>query len=117
MDRVLGRISEEAGYQTGYIGKWHLEGWASRALCHPSGALALTISLALIGDMITALRSTTMTRDKPTIQRDEPDYQTDQFMDFIDSAYKRMRHSVRYLSYGPPHFPMDMPDHLRVSTG
>ena len=43
----------------------------------------------------------------------EPDYQTDQFIDFIDQAAKTDAPFFGYLSYGPPHFPMDMPDHLR----
>ena len=40
---------------------------------------------------------------------------TDQFLEFIESSAKAedRKPFLGYVSFGPPHFPMDMPDYLR----
>ncbi|MCY3878214.1 MAG: sulfatase [Rhodobacteraceae bacterium] len=110
----LAEFLKDAGYQTGYIGKWHLEGGPKPGFVPPDRRFGFEHFIGFnrghdyrssiyFDDTGQAYHST----------RYEPDYQTDQFLDFINSAAKVDRPFFGYLSYGPPHFPMDMPAHLR----
>ena len=110
----LAEYLRDAGYQTGYIGKWHLEGGPKPGFVPPDRRFGFDhfigfnrghdyMSSIYYDDDGQAYHST----------RYEPDCQTDQFMEFIDGASKQDKPFFGFLSYGPPHFPMDMPDHLR----
>lgn len=113
----LGDLMKDAGYRTGYIGKWHLEGGPKPGFVPPERRFGWDhfvgfnrgheyLSSIYYDDNGQAYHSS----------RYEPDYQTDQMMDFIAEASgaEDGKPWIGYLSYGPPHFPMDMPDYLRT---
>lgn len=112
----LAELLRDAGYRTGYIGKWHLEGGPKPGFVPPDRRFGFEhfvgfnrgheyLSSIYYDDDGQAYHSA----------RYEPDYQTDQLMEFIDGAAKARdgKPWFGYVSYGPPHFPMDMPDYLR----
>ncbi|MEM6619606.1 MAG: sulfatase [Pseudomonadota bacterium] len=110
----LAEHMRDAGYATGYVGKWHLEGGPKPGFVPPDRRFGFEHfvgfnrgheyqSSIFYDDVGQAYHSA----------RYEPDYQTDQFIEFIDGAAKSAQPFFGYLSYGPPHFPMDMPDYLR----
>lgn len=113
----LAQCLKDAGYRTGYVGKWHLEGGPKPGFVPPDRRFGFEhfvgfnrghdySSSIYFDDQGQAYHSA----------RYEPDYQTDQFMDFIDMAANAEdgKPFFGYVSYGPPHFPMDMPDFLRT---
>lgn len=106
----------DAGYRNGYIGKWHLEGGPKPGFVPPERRFGFEHFVGFnrghdyqasiyYDDAGQAYHST----------RYEPDYQTDQLLEFIESSAsaKDGKPFFGYISYGPPHFPMDMPDYLR----
>lgn len=110
----LAEYLKDAGYQTGYVGKWHLEGGPKPGFVPRDRRFGFDHfvgfnrgheyqSSIYYDDAGQAYHSA----------RYEPDYQTDQFLDFVSSAAGNDAPFFGYLSYGPPHFPMDMPDYLR----
>jgi len=107
---------KSAGYRTGYVGKWHLEGGPKPGFVPPDRRFGFEhfvgfnrgheyLSSIYFDDNGQAYHS----------QRYEPDYQTDQFMEFVNDAANAddSKPFFGYLSYGPPHFPMDMPEFLK----
>ncbi len=112
----LAECLRDAGYRTGYVGKWHLEGGPKPGFVPPDRRFGFEhfvgfnrghdyLSSIYFDDDGQAYHS----------ERYEPDYQTDQFMEFIESAALAGdgKPFFGYVSYGPPHFPMDMPEYLR----
>lgn len=111
----LAEVLRDAGYRTGYIGKWHLEGGPKPGFVPPDRRFGFEhfvgfnrghdyLSSIFYDDAGQAYHS----------GRYEPDYQTDQLMEFVQSAAAEDgKPWFGYVSYGPPHFPMDMPDYLR----
>lgn len=112
----LPELLRDAGYRTGYIGKWHLEGGPKPGFVPPDRRFGFEhfvgfnrgheyMSSIYYDDDGQAYHSA----------RYEPDYQTDQLSEFIESATKAEdgKPWFGYVSFGPPHFPMDMPDYLR----
>jgi len=114
--RFLAECLRDAGYRTGYIGKWHLEGGPKPGYVPPGRRFGFDHFIGF--NRGHDYRSSIYYEDGGQAfhpQRYEPDYQTDQFMDFIESAAKNEdgKPFFGYVSYGPPHFPMDMPEYLR----
>lgn len=112
----LADVLKDNGYRTGYIGKWHLEGGPKPGFVPKDRRFGFEhfvgfnrghdyMSSIYFDDGGQAYHS----------KRYEPDFQTDHLMDFIDTATKAEDEKpfLAYVSYGPPHFPMDMPDYLR----
>ena len=112
----LAECLKDAGYLTGYVGKWHLEGGPKPGFVPPDRRFGFDhfvgfnrghdyLSSIYYDDAGQAYHS----------KRYEPDYQTDQFLEFIDQAAKDEgdRPFLGYISFGPPHFPMDTPEYLR----
>ena len=110
------RMSEEMRDRGRDVGKWHLEGWTEAGFVPPDRRFGFEhfvgfnrghdyLSSIYFDDDGQAYHS----------ERYEPDYQTDQFMEFIESAARAGdgKPFFGYVSYGPPHFPMDMPEYLR----
>lgn len=110
----LAEFLRDAGWRTGYVGKWHLEGGPKPGFVPPERRFGFEhfvgfnrgheyLSSIYYDDAGQAYHSA----------RYEPDYQTDQIMDFIADAAGGKRPFFGYVSYGPPHFPMQMPDWMR----
>ena len=112
----LAQCLRNAGYRTGYVGKWHLEGGPKPGFVPPNRRFGFEhfigfnrghsyLSSIYFDDDGQAYHS----------RRYEPDYQTDQLLEFIEGAAKAEdgKPFFAYVSYGPPHFPMEMPDYLR----
>ncbi len=103
-----------AGYQTGYIGKWHLEGGPKPGFVPPNRRFGFDHFVGFNrGHEYRSSIYFDSAGQAYHPSRFEPDYQTDQLLDFIDGAARCDRPFFGYLSYGPPHFPMDMPEDLR----
>lgn len=112
----LPEMMKQAGYQTGYIGKWHLEGGPKPGFVPKDRRFGFDhfigfnrgheyLKSVYFDDVGTPHFS----------KRYEPDYQTDQLIDFIDTAVNNNTDKpfFGYVSYGPPHFPNNMPEHWR----
>ena len=112
----LAECLRDANYRTGYIGKWHLEGGPKPGFVPPDRRFGFEhfvgfnrghdyLASVYFDDSGQAYHSA----------RYEPDYQTDQLMDFISQAAQAQdgKPFFGYVSYGPPHFPMNMPAHWR----
>lgn len=112
----LPELLRDAGYRTGYIGKWHLEGGPKPGFVPRERRFGFEHFIGfnrgheyLKSVYFDAVGTPHVSR------RYEPDYQTDQLMDFIDGAAKDKsgKPFFGYVSYGPPHFPNNMPEHWR----
>ncbi len=112
----LGERMREAGYQTLYVGKWHLEGGPKPGFVPPERRFGWDRFVGfnrghsyLDGIFYRDTNQPYRTR------RYEPDYQTDHLIEFIDDALAGdpEKPFIGYLSYGPPHHPNVMPEHWR----
>jgi arylsulfatase A-like enzyme len=113
----LAQMLKDAGYQTGYIGKWHLEGGPKPGFVPKDRRFGFDHFVGFNRGHEYQKSIYFSDDGQPHFsKRYEPDYQTDQLLEFIDSA----AHSdddkpfFGYVSWGPPHFPMNMPEYLRT---
>ena len=113
----LAEVLREAGYRTGYIGKWHLEGGPKPGFVPPHRRFGFEhfIGFNRGHDYLQSIYFDDAGQAYAP-KRYEPDYQTDQFIEFIDGAVVEGdgRPFFGYISYGPPHFPNNMPEHYRT---
>ena len=113
---MLPQMLKDAGYQTGYIGKWHLEGGPKPGFVPKDRRFGFDhfvgfnrgheyLQSVFFDDIGTPHFS----------KRYEPDYQTDQLISFVEDAVQSdpEKPFFGYVSYGPPHFPNNMPEHWR----
>ena len=112
----LGERMKAAGYQTLYVGKWHLEGGPKPGFVPQDRRFGFDRFVGFnrghsyLGGIF--FRG----HGQPyRCRRYEPDYQTDHLMEFIDEAHADDpdRPFFGYVSFGPPHHPNDMPEHWR----
>lgn len=113
----LAEFLDDNGYQTGYVGKWHLEGGPKPGFVPKDRRFGFKhfVGFNRGHDYQSSIYYDNKGQAYHS-SRYEPDYQTDQFIDFITTAAKAKNQKpfFGFLSYGPPHFPMDMPNHLRT---
>lgn len=111
----LAEILRDSGYQTGYFGKWHLNGGKKNDLV-PPGEQRLGfehfVGFSRGHNYMQSIyyRDT----DQPyTSRRYEPDYQTDHLIEFMDGATKDPEDHPFFamICYGPPHVPLVAPPH------
>jgi len=104
---------KKAGYATGYIGKWHLDG-EERPGFVPPGPRRRGFEFWAAFNRGHFYFNSTYFRDTPEPIRPqgfEPDYQTDLAIEFI-RAHKN-RPFCLYLSWGPPHTPRTPPERVK----
>lgn len=110
---TLGKLFREAGYRTGYIGKWHLE-TTRKGFVRPERRQGF--------DDFWAVHSCNHKHfDSPYYRDDperelthagyEPDSQTDLALGFIRESAARDQPFCLALSFGPPHDPYRAPEH------
>ena len=112
----LGERMSDAGYQTLYVGKWHLEGGPKPGFVPPERRFGFDRFVGFNRGHSYLDGIFFRDTDQPyRCRRYEPDYQTDHMIEFIDSACGEApdKPFLAYLSYGPPHHPNDMPEHWR----
>ncbi len=108
---------KDAGYQTFYLGKWHLEGGPKPGFVPPDRRFGFDE----FGGFSQGHSSLDGIFFRDTYQpyrcrRSEPDYQTEHLLELIDQADPD-RPFLGDISYGPPHHPNDMPEHWRKMYG
>ncbi|MEM7117668.1 MAG: sulfatase [Chloroflexota bacterium] len=113
----LANMLKGVGYQTGYVGKWHLAGGPK------PGFVPLGEGRLGFDDFVGFNRGHQYLRSifyRDTEQpyhctRYEPDFQTDHIIEFIEKAVRTEpeRPFFGFVGYGPPHHPNNMPDHWR----
>ncbi len=113
---TLAPILNDAGYHTGYIGKWHLFGGPKPGFV-PPGPDRLGFQHFVGYNRGHAYMDAVFFRetDQPyRCRRYEPDFQTDHAIEHMASVLDAGEGPFfTYLCYGPPHYPMKMPDYLR----
>ena len=112
----LGERMTDAGYQTFYVGKWHLEGGPNPGFVPPDRRFGFDRFVGFNrghGYLDSVFFRDT---DQPyRCRRYEPDVQTGHLIEFIDEARTEApdKPFLGYISYGPPHHPNDMPESWR----
>ena len=115
--RFLPQLMRDGGYNTAYIGKWHLFGGPKPGFV-PPGENRLGFETFIGFNRGHEYSRSIFYRDTDQpyhSMRHEPDYQTDQFIEFMDDAISAedARPFFGYLCFGPPHHPMKIPDHWK----
>ena len=117
---TIGEILKNAGYQTGYIGKWHLNGHpgmnASEGQFVPPGPKRHGFDYWAAANFCHDYFNSYYYRDTDTkisIEGWEPDTQTDLAIRFIEE-HQRGAPFCLFLSWGPPHDPYTAPERFRA---
>ena len=113
----LARLLKDAGYHTGYVGKWHLEG-GPRPGFVPPGERRFGFDYFIGFNRGHFYLKSIFYKDDDQphhCPRWEPEYQTEHLIDFIEQSVAKDDGNpfFGFVCYGPPHFPNVMPDHLR----
>lgn len=104
---TIGDVAKAAGYRTGYIGKWHIDGVPRNKWTPPGPRRHGFDTWAVHNCIHNYLRSSYYTDSDELLQIPgyEPEFQTDLAIDFLitesDDPF------CLYLSWGPPHAPYD----------
>jgi len=101
----IGHRLKAAGYRTGYVGKWHLDG-VPRDRFTPPGPRRQGFDHWAVWNCSHNYKDAYIYRDEPDpipLNKFEPDAQTDITLDFIDDAGDDP--FAIFLSWGPPHDP------------
>ncbi|MFK7805386.1 MAG: sulfatase [Anaerolineae bacterium] len=113
----LANLLKDAGYQTGYVGKWHLAGGPKPGFVAPGeGRLGFDDFVGFNrGHRYFDAIYYRDTNQPYTSKRYEPDFQTDHMLEYIESAVSNgsKKPFFGFIGYGPPHHPNTMPDHWR----
>lgn len=114
-DFVAERLVDE-GYQTLYVGKWHLEGGPKPGFVPIDRRFGFQKFAGFNRGHQYLDGIFWRDTDQPfRCKRYEPDFQTDHLIEFIDEALqeKPEKPFFGFISYGPPHHPNDMPEYWR----
>lgn len=106
---TFGTVAKEAGYRTGYIGKWHLDG-IPRDKWTPPGARRFGFDFWAVANCSHNYDNGYVYRDTPhriALPGYEPQAQTDIAVDFLNRAAADNRSFCLFLSFGPPHDPYE----------
>lgn len=103
----LGTVAKDNGYDTAYIGKWHLDG-SPRSKFTPPGARRLGFDHWEVYNCSHAYMDPKYYRDTPELIKQagyEPEVQTDLALDYLDSRREQDNPFCMVVSWGPPHDP------------
>ena len=109
----LARVLNAVGYKSGYFGKWHLYSDLHPGFV-PPGPGRMGYDHFVGFDHGHRYMNAIFYRDSVqpyTCRRFEPDFQTDHAIEFMEGAYASGAPFLAYVSFGPPHIPMIMPEH------
>jgi arylsulfatase A-like enzyme len=111
----LAEVFRDAGYRTGYVGKWHLDGGIKHGFV-PPGERRLGFDYFVgFNRGHSYLRSIYYyDTDQPyTSRRYEPDYQTDHLIRFMDrcASGSQLQPFLAMICYGLPHPPLIAPQY------
>ena len=112
----LGERMKEAGHQTLYVGKWHLDGGPKPGFVPPQRRFGWDRFVGFNRGHNYLDGIFYLDTDQPyRTRRYEPDCQTDHLLEFIDEALADPsgKPFIGYISYGVPHHPNVMPEHWR----
>jgi len=103
----IGHLTRDAGYRTGYVGKWHLDG-VPRSRFTPPGPRRHGFDYWAVWNCSHAYFDGKVYLDEPTpvpLPGYEPEGQTDLALEFIRKQDDRP--FCLFLSWGPPHNPYE----------
>ena len=112
----LARILNAVGYKSGYVGKWHLQNGFLRPGFVPQGSdrMGFDDFVGFNDDHRYMDAIFYRDTDQPyRCKRFEPDFQADHAIEFMERAQASGKPFLAYVSFGPPHPPMTMPEHWR----
>jgi arylsulfatase A-like enzyme len=113
----LAERMKSSGYQTGYFGKWHLDGGAAPGFV-PPGERRLGFNHFVGFNRGHYYQDSIFYRDSGRpyhCPRYEPDYQTDHLLQFLEHTQEANDTPFfGMICYGAPHFPFNMPDYLKT---
>jgi arylsulfatase A-like enzyme len=113
---TMGEAFRDAGYQTGYIGKWHLDG-PERWGFTPPGPRRQGYDFWAVNNCNHNYTNTYYYRDTPQpipVSGYEPIFQTKLFKEFLTGRDKK-KPFLMQLSWGPPHPPYHLlPEALKI---
>lgn len=115
--QFLPQILKDAGYQTGYIGKWHLDGGTKPGFVPPDRRLGFDHFVGFNrGHYYMNAIYYKGDSDQPYhCPRYEPDFQTDHIIEFMQQSLDNDPNKpfFGFVCWGAPHFPMHMPEYLK----
>ena len=109
-------LRDQAGYQTGYVGKWHLDGGRKHDFVRPEERLGFDwfVGFSRGHSYMSGLFYRNEDKTPRTSRRYESDYQTDHMIEFMDKSLADTNQPFfGMINYGPPHPPFSMPDYYR----
>ena len=114
----LAHCLNDAGYRSGYIGKWHLYGGPKPGFV-PPGPDRMGFDHFVGYNRGHQYMDAVFYRDTDQpyhCKRYEPDFQTDHTIEFMQGVTNSEDEDpfFAYVCFGPPHFPMEMPENWRT---
>lgn len=110
----LAEILRDNGYQTGYFGKWHLNGGRKHDFVakHDRLGFETFVGFSRGHRYFDSIYYRGDDAHPRTSKRFEPDFQTDQLIEFMDDtiSHPEPRPFFGMISYGTPHPPMVAPE-------
>ncbi len=113
--KFLAQAFKDAGYRTGYFGKWHLGGSHKPGFV-PPGEKRCGFDHFIGFNRGHRYLQSVYYKDTPQpyhCPRFEPDYQTDHLIEFMEVCRTAENPFFAMICIGTPHFPNEMPDRWR----
>lgn len=112
----LPQTLKDNGYQTGYVGKWHLDGGSKPGFVPSDRRLGFDHFIGFNRGHYYMNSIYFKNSDQPYhCPRYEPDFQTEHLIEFMENALETdpQKPFFGFICYGAPHFPMHMPEHYK----